>query len=73
MNKYLVTLLVLAFLAIVGGLLSGCSPLGEPAGNNQYRTYHQADGVACYTSSYRGEFSCVQVAGNGEPDPALAK
>lgn len=70
MNKYLVTLLVLAFL-LVGGMLSKqarADLFGDTA--DIKRSYDQQTGVACY-SRHSAQFSCVQVAARGTPEDQL--
>jgi len=77
MNKYLVTLLVLAFLLVAGALSKEAQAAWISGGPEIHRQYDEQAGVVCYTYTrtilFRSSasISCVQVAERGTPEAQL--
>lgn len=61
-NLFFIVLIIMMITA-----LSGCDPRTTSAGpqavvgKSKIYTYPQENGVICYSTPYRGEFSCVKV------------
>lgn len=63
-NFFFIILIILMIAALSGCGLSPNTDAGPQAvvGKSKIYAYPQENGVICYSTPYRGEFSCVKVS-----------